>query len=152
MSLRRENPSLCRAAHGIEQIGFLGSHIGQVEAFVGKIPFLFTSVTNSRASDNRFQIGGNNSICFNNTTLKTFSFKASDSPLCHCNQTPETVDHFLFDCDNFKTQRTSFKDYCLKVLKSWLPSFATITNDIKLWCEMTKYVHQTKHLILPSPQ
>ena len=81
-----------------------------------------------------------------------FKFKASDSPLCQCNQTPETVDHFLFDCDNFKTQRTSFKDYCLKVLKSWPPSFATITNDIKLWCEMTKYVHQTKHLILPSPQ
>ena len=23
---------------------------------------------------------------------------------------------------------------------------------IRLWCEMTKYVHQTKHLILPSPQ
>ena len=72
---------------------------------------------------------------------------------CQCKQTPETVDHFLFDCDHFKTQRTSFKDYCLRILKSWPPSFATIiTSDKKQWCKMTKYVHQTKHLILPSPQ
>ena len=67
-------------------------------------------------------------------------------------QTPETVDHILFDCNHFKDQRTSFEDYCLRILKSWPPSFATITSDKKLWCEMTKYVHQTKHFILPSPQ
>ena len=81
-----------------------------------------------------------------------YKFKASDSPLCQCNQTPETVDHFLFDCEHFINQRTAFKDYCLKILKSWPPSFAAITNDKKLWSEMTKYVHRTKHLILPSPQ
>ena len=59
---------------------------------------------------------------------------------CH-----RTVQHFLFSCSIFNTQRTGF------TLAStvWQPSLAAISQSASLWASMTRFIKNSRRLAKP---
>ena len=68
-------------------------------------------------------------ILSGHSRLRTFLHRigVTEDDLCSCNLSPETIEHYLFDCPIFQTHRTPFKNHCIRWLKTSIKSLHTWT-------------------------
>ena len=74
-------------------------------------------------------------------------FKFTDSALCSCGADVESVEHFLFHCKLYSSQRQIFKAVSARVTEVWPPVLADIPQVPVLWSAMCKFIVATKRLL-----
>ena len=75
-----------------------------------------------------------------------FRFKFSNSPACACGCPTESVEHFIFYCPLFYTQRLPFKATCFLTDGSWPRPLDTIPSSPIIWEAFRQFVRSTARL------
>jgi len=74
----------------------------------------------------------------------------SASPSCRCGESVESVEHFLFHCDQFRGHRERFSSVCLREMGSWPPALSSVHRFDTVFREMVRYIRATGRLGYPS--
>ena len=72
--------------------------------------------------------------------------KVKESDTCENCDKPETVEHFLYNCDKFQQQRYTLKNFCIQHLKTWPPPLHLLVSDTITLKALKTYVTTTKRL------
>ena len=72
--------------------------------------------------------------------------KKIQSPLCDCYVEEESIEHFLFSCCRFESQRKVLKEACEKKEKKYPPSLAAVVKSAVIWKEVLKFIKETRRL------
>ena len=75
-----------------------------------------------------------------------FKIKKIQSPLCDCGLEEESIEHFLFSCCRFESQRKVLKEACEKKEKNYPPSLAAVAKSAVIWKEVLKFLKETRRL------
>jgi len=75
-----------------------------------------------------------------------FKIKKITSPLCDCGHENETIEHYLFSCTRFTTQRKLLKDVWWKNTAVYPPPLSTIATTPAIWKELLQFVKATRRL------
>ena len=80
--------------------------------------------------------------------LRTYfhRFKMTDDPTCFCKMSPQTTDHFLWECDLLKKQRQVFRDINRKAGGNWPITNSELANKYTKFFQ--KFVNSTNFEIL----
>ena len=76
-----------------------------------------------------------------------FKFNIVNSPNCLCQNSVETVEHFLFFCPIFQPERSEFKSYICTTVKQWPPPLNIIIRNSTAWNKFKNFVFSTKRLL-----
>jgi ribonuclease HI len=85
--------------------------------------------------------------------LRFYLFKTAcaPSPICSCGTSDETIEHFVFFCNQFSTVRASFKETALRTCYMWPPSLADIARHKPLLRSFIAFVLVSKRLDRSPP-
>lgn len=72
------------------------------------------------------------------------------NPNCICSPTPETVEHFIFNCSRFQQQRKEFQAACLEKMDIWPPNINSLHKYPSVFREMSRFVRRTNRLEYPE--
>jgi ribonuclease HI len=80
--------------------------------------------------------------------LRSYLFKTAcaPSPICSCGTSDETIEHFIFFCQQFITVRATFKETSLRTCYMWPPSLADIARHKPLLTSFIDFVLESKRL------
>ena len=86
-------------------------------------------------------------ILTGHSCLKTFlnRIEAAESNLCSCGEA-ETVEHFLFECRKFSSQRIYLKSFCRTKFKCWPPPLHLLVSSHVTFINFRNHIMSTKHL------
>ena len=73
-------------------------------------------------------------------------FGRSDSTQCDCGALSETVEHFVFHCPSYDTERAPLVDCCRAVLGVWPPKMKELGRHACVWAKFTSFVGNTGRL------
>ena len=75
-----------------------------------------------------------------------FKIKKISSPVCECGLEDESVEHFVFNCNRFSTERQCLKEACLKLVTVYPPPLSTIATKTAIWKELLHLLKATRRL------
>jgi ribonuclease HI len=86
-------------------------------------------------------------ILTGHSCLKTFLNRigAAETSLCSCGEV-ETVEHFLFECRKFSSQRIYLKNFCRTKLNCWPPPLHLLVSSRVAFRNFRNYIMSTNHL------
>ena len=75
-----------------------------------------------------------------------YNIKKITSPLCGCGKAEETVEHFLYHCNNYDEERSAFAEACKRHKQQFPLPFKDIPKFRDVWNEFKKFVLRTGRL------
>lgn len=75
-----------------------------------------------------------------------FKIKKISSPVCSCGLEDETVEHFIYTCHRFSSQRQSLKEACLKLIPVFPPPLSALATTPVIWKELLHFLKATRRL------
>ena len=72
--------------------------------------------------------------------------KKISSAMCNCKKENETVEHFIFRCQNYAIQREKILEVSNQLKIRFPPQLSTITREKELWNELAHFVKATGRL------